>query len=57
MLIEIITRFRGKCFETGHDIAEGVKALYNPQTRTLWSYESRKYRTFRDLLPAQKKLR
>ena len=56
MLIEIVTNYEGKCFETGHDIARGVKALFNPRTKTLWSYESRKYRLFREQIPPQKKM-
>jgi len=56
MLIEIITRYRAKCFETGHDIPCGVPALFNPRTKTLWMWESRKYREYRAMCPPEKRL-
>ena len=54
MLIEIITRFEGVCFETKRHIPSGVRALYNPQTKTLWTWESKKYMTFRSQMPPDK---
>lgn len=56
MLIEIITRYDGQCFETGRHIPSGVKALFNPKTQTLWTWESQKYRLWRQMMPPEKQL-
>lgn len=54
MLIEITALYDGQCFETKRHIPKGAKALYNPRTRTLWNWESKKYMEFRAMMPGDK---
>ena len=54
MLVEMILRYDAQCYETKRHIPAGVKALYNPQTRTFWTWESKKYTEFREQMPPHK---